>query len=93
MVRLHFIGAYVAAIAAGSIRDNGTVYRAGETTLVDLRTASVTSASIAGLPGSKARVKVGPPLFCKGPSFGSTLVWLPVVVPVMVVPLLLPIRL
>src|SRR5712691_858683 len=30
-------------------------------------------ASMAGLPESKACVKVGPPLSCNGPSFGSTL--------------------
>ena len=30
--------------------------------------------SIAGLPSKSAWVKVGPPLFCSGPSLGSTLV-------------------
>src|SRR6266478_2372477 len=31
-------------------------------------------ASIAGLPGNRACVKVGPPLSCKGPSSGSVLI-------------------
>ena len=31
-------------------------------------------ASIAGLPGNNACVKVKPPLFCKGPSNGSVLI-------------------
>ena len=31
-------------------------------------------ASIAGLPGNKAWVNVGPPLSCKGPSSGSVLI-------------------
>ena len=34
-------------------------------------------ASMAGLPGNRAWVKVGPPLFCKGPNIGSVLVWSP----------------
>ena len=34
-------------------------------------------ASIAGLSGNKAWVKVGPPLSCKGPSSGSVLIWSP----------------
>ena len=34
-------------------------------------------ASIAGLPGSSARVKVGPPLSATGPSFGSLFGWSP----------------
>src|SRR5207302_4927661 len=34
-------------------------------------------ASIAGLPGNSACVKVGPPLFCNGPSIGSVLIWSP----------------
>ena len=34
-------------------------------------------ASIAGLLGNSACVKVGPPLFCKGPSSGSVLIWSP----------------
>ena len=33
--------------------------------------------SMAGLPGNKAWVNVGPPLFCKGPNIGSVLVWSP----------------
>src|SRR4051794_21120291 len=32
---------------------------------------------IAGLPGSRAWVSVGPPLFCSGPSIGSTPVRVP----------------
>lgn len=31
-------------------------------------------ALIAGLPGNKACVKVGPPLSCKGPSKGAVLI-------------------
>src|SRR5205823_1426386 len=34
-------------------------------------------ASIAGLPGNSACVKVSPPLFCNGPSIGSVLIWSP----------------
>src|SRR5262249_9349675 len=34
-------------------------------------------AAMAGLPGNKAWVKVGPPLFCKGPNIGSVLIWSP----------------
>ena len=34
-------------------------------------------ASIAGLPGNSACVKVGPPLFCNGPTIGSVLIWSP----------------
>ena len=34
---------------------------------------SLLPASMAGLPGSRAMVMVGPPLSCSGPSFGSTL--------------------
>ena len=30
---------------------------------------------MAGLPGNKAWVNVGPPLSCKGPSIGSVLTW------------------
>ena len=33
--------------------------------------------SMAGLPGNKARVNVGPPLSCKGPNIGSVLIWSP----------------
>ena len=33
--------------------------------------------SMAGLPGNKAWVNVGPPLFCKGPNIGSVLIWSP----------------
>jgi hypothetical protein len=32
---------------------------------------------MAGLPGNKARVNVGPPLSCKGPNIGSVLIWSP----------------
>ena len=32
---------------------------------------------IAGLPGNSACVKVRPPLFCRGPSSGSVLIWSP----------------
>ena len=31
-------------------------------------------ASMAGLPGNKAWVNVGPPLSCKGPDIGSVLI-------------------
>jgi hypothetical protein len=31
-------------------------------------------ASMAGLPGNKACVKVGPPLSCRGPSIGFVLI-------------------
>ena len=34
-------------------------------------------ASMAGLPGNNACVKVCPPLFCNGPSFGSVWIWSP----------------
>ncbi|PYK27087.1 MAG: hypothetical protein DME52_04815 [Verrucomicrobia bacterium] len=34
-------------------------------------------ASIAGLPGNKACVNVGPPLSCNRPSCGSILIWSP----------------
>src|SRR5260370_14819688 len=52
--------------------------------------------SIAGLPESSARVKVGPPLFCKGPSSGligevGVPIWSPIV-DVIIAPELLPIR-
>ena len=33
--------------------------------------------SMAGLPGNKAWVNVGPPLSCKGPNIGSVLIWSP----------------
>src|SRR3954464_6444234 len=39
-------------------------------------------ASMAGLPGSRARVCVGPPLFARGPRLGATLSLLPVALPV-----------
>jgi hypothetical protein len=35
-------------------------------------------ASMAGLPGKSACVKVAPPLSCSGPSIGSVLIWSPV---------------
>ena len=34
-------------------------------------------APMAGLPGNKACVNVGPPLFCKGLNIGSVLIWSP----------------
>src|SRR6266511_2762905 len=38
---------------------------------------ALSPASIAGLPGSKPMVRVGPPLSARGPSFGSVLFRLP----------------
>lgn len=50
-------------------------------------------ASSAGLFASSAWVRVGPPLSASGPSFGSCPVMLCAVVPLMVAPAVLPIRL